>query len=54
MQDFLHFYSNENRDARKDVIVETVVVQDETQQRLIEELKQQIESFKANEKVLNR
>ena len=48
------FFSNDNRDTRKEVVVETVVIQDENQQRLIEDLKQQIESFKANEKVLNR
>ena len=49
--------SNENRDTvKKDLTVEkpVIIVQDESQQKLIDDLKRQLEQIKTNEKLLIR
>ena len=49
--------SNENRDTvKKDLAVEkpVIIVQDESQQKLIDDLKRQLEQIKTNEKLLIR
>ena len=49
--------SNENRDTvKKDSTVENpvIIVQDESQQKLIDDLKRQIEQFKTDQKLLTR